>query len=286
MVKNYFRAVRYQNLLIIFFLFWGLIFNYSHVDSSLNLDILLLSFSIILTASSGFLINNLNDIKSDIANHKNQYGFTKRYYLTTYIINVACSFIFLFLSDLSGAWIQLVFYCHLLVISYSILLQHIPLLGNLAVALLCGIVLYIPSVIHREFYFETSFNLNESVVELYVVFCVLFTMARELIKDIEDISGDLTVQSKTFPIVFGINPTKVLIALIFISSTLLLSLGLFRTSFSISSFSFFIPSLVISFVLLFSTLNARETASFQKFSKLIKLQFLFSTLWLYVNALL
>ena len=286
MVKNYFHAVRYQNLLIIFFLFWGLIFNYSHVDSSLNLDILLLSFSIIFTASSGYLINNLYDIKSDLANHKNQYGFTKRYYLTTYIINVACSFIFLFLSDLSGAWIQLVFYCHLLVISYSILLQHIPLLGNLAVALLCGIVLYIPSVIHREFYFETSFNLNESVVELYVVFCVLFTMARELIKDIEDISGDLTVKSKTFPIVFGITPTKGLIALIFISSTLLLSLGLFRTSFSISSFSFFIPSLVISFVLLFSTLNARDTASFQKFSKLIKLQFLFSTFWLYVNALL
>tara|TARA_B100001939_G_scaffold25462_2_gene20622 strand:- start:1539 stop:2399 length:861 start_codon:yes stop_codon:yes gene_type:complete len=286
MVKNYFLAVRYQNLLIIFFLFWGLIFNYNHVDSSLNLDILLLSFSIIFTASSGYLINNLHDIKSDITNHKNQYGFTKRYYLTTYLINVACSFIFLFLSDLSGAWIQLVFYCHLLVISYSILLQHIPLLGNLAVALLCGIVLYIPSVIHREFYFETSFNLNESVVELYVVFCVLFTMARELIKDMEDISGDLTVQSKTFPIVFGINPTKGLIALIFISSTLLLSLGLFRTSFSISSFSFFIPSLVISFVLLLSTLNARETSSFQKLSKLIKLQFLFSTLWLYVNALL
>ncbi len=285
-MKNYFLAVRYQNLLIIFFLFWGLIFNYNHVDSSLNLDILLLSFSIIFTASSGYLINNLHDIKSDITNHKNQYGFTKRYYLTTYLINVACSFIFLFLSDLSGAWIQLVFYCHLLVISYSILLQHIPLLGNLAVALLCGIVLYIPSVIHREFYFETSFNLNESVVELYVVFCVLFTMARELIKDMEDISGDLTVQSKTFPIVFGINPTKGLIALIFISSTLLLSLGLFRTSFSISSFSFFIPSLVISFVLLLSTLNARETSSFQKLSKLIKLQFLFSTLWLYVNALL
>ena len=285
-MKNYFLAVRYQNLLIIFFLFWGLIFNYSHVDSSLNLDILFLSFSIIFTASSGYLINNLHDIKSDITNHKNQYGFTKRYYLTTYLINVACSFIFLFLSDLSGAWIQLVFYCHLLVISYSILLQHIPLLGNLAVALLCGIVLCIPSVIHREFYFETSFNLNESVVELYVVFCVLFTMARELIKDMEDISGDLTVQSKTFPIVFGIKPTKGLIVLIFISSTLLLSLGLFRTSFSISSFSFFIPSLVISFVLLLSTLNAKETSSFQKLSKLIKLQFLFSTLWLYVNALL
>ena len=270
MVKNYFRAVRYQNLLIIFFLFWGLIFNYSHVDLSLNLDILLLSFSIIFTASSGYLINNLYDIKSDIANHKNQYGFTKRYYLTTYIINVACSFIFLFLSDLSGAWIQLVFYCHLLVISYSILLQHIPLLGNLAVALLCVIVLYIPNVIHREFYFETSFNLNESVVELYVVFCVLFTMARELIKDMEDISGDLTVQSKTFPIVFGINPTKGLIALIFISSTLLLSLGLFRTSFSISSFSFFIPSLVISFVLLLSTINAKETSSFSKVKQTYK----------------
>ena len=135
MVKNYLQAVRYQNLIIIFFLFWGLNFNYSHVESSLNLDVLLLSLSIIFTASSGYLINNLNDIKSDLTNNKNQFGFTKRYYLTTYFINVACSFIFLFLSGLSGAWIQLVFYCHLLVISYSILLQHIPLLGNLAVAL-------------------------------------------------------------------------------------------------------------------------------------------------------
>jgi len=286
MVKNYLQAVRYQNLLIIFFLFWGLIFNYSHVESSLNLDILLLSFSIIFTASSGYLINNLNDIKSDFTNNKNQFGFTKRYYLTTYFINVACSFIFLFLSGLSGAWIQLVFYCHLLVISYSILLQHIPLLGNLAVALLCGIVLCIPSIIHRGFNFETTYNLNVSVVELYVVFCVLFTMARELIKDIEDINGDLKIQSKTFPIVFGITPTKGLIALNFISSALILSLGLIRTPFSIASFSFFIPSLVITFVLLFSTLSAKETSSFQKLSKLIKLQFLFSTLWLYVNALL
>ena len=247
---------------------------------------LLLSLSIIFTASSGYLINNLNDIKSDLTNNKNQFGFTKRYYLITYLLNVACSFIFLFLSGLSGAWIQLVFYCHLLVISYSILLQHIPLLGNLAVALLCGIVLYIPSVIQRGFYFETTFNLNESVVELYVIFCVLFTIARELIKDIEDINGDLTIQSKTFPIVFGITPTKGLIALIFISSSLLLSLGLIRTPFSISSFSFFIPSLVITFVLLLSTLLAKETTSFQKLSKLIKLLFLFSTLWLYVNALL
>ena len=286
MVKNYLQAVRYQNLLIIFFLFWGLIFNYSHVESSLNLDILLLSFSIIFTASSGYLINNLNDIKSDLTNNKNQFGFSKRYYLTTYFINVACSFIFLFLSGLSGAWIQLVFYCHLLVISYSILLQHIPLLGNLAVALLCGIVLCIPSIIHRGFNFETTYNLNVSVVELYVVFCVLFTMARELIKDIEDINGDLKIQSKTFPIVFGITPTKGLIALNFISSALILSLGLIRTPFSIASFSFFIPSLVITFVLLFSTLSAKETSSFQKLSKLIKLQFLFSTLWLYVNALL
>ena len=286
MVKNYLQAVRYQNLIIIFFLFWGLNFNYSHVESSLNLDVLLLSLSIIFTTSSGYLINNLNDIKSDLTNNKNQFGFTKRYYLITYLLNVACSFIFLFLSGLSGAWIQLVFYCHLLVISYSILLQHIPLLGNLAVALLCGIVLYIPSVIQRGFYFETTFNLNESVVELYVIFCVLFTIARELIKDIEDINGDLTIQSKTFPIVFGITPTKGLIALIFISSSLLLSLGLIRTSFSISSFSFFIPSLVITFVLLLSTLLAKETTSFQKLSKLIKLQFLFSTLWLYVNALL
>ena len=286
MVKNYLQAVRYQNLLIIFFLFWGLTFNYSYVDSSLNLDVLLLCFSIIFTAASGYLINNLNDIKSDLTNNKNQFGFTKRYYLTTYLLNVVCSFIFLFLSNLSGAWIQLVFYCHLLVISYSILLQHIPLLGNLAVALLCGIVLYIPSVIHRGFSFETTFNLSESVVELYVIFCVLFTIARELIKDIEDINGDLTIQSKTFPIVFGITPTKGLIALIFISSALLLSLGLIRTPFSISGFSFFIPSLVITFVLLFSTLSAKKTTSFQKLSKLIKLQFLFSTLWLYVNALL
>ena len=287
MVKNYLKSIRFVNLILLFLLFWGLLIQHeSKPFSSVNLDTLLLSLSIILTTASGYLINNFFDFNSDAINGKNQFYFSKSHYLISYIIHVLLSFIFIFITDLSGAWIQLVFYCHSLVLFYSVFLQHIPIIGNLSVAVLCGIVVYIPHILQTGFQWDNNFNLHEANAELLVIFSMLFTLARELIKDVEDLKGDQKTNSNTIAVAFGVRTSKILIISVFFTSFLTLVYSCFMTPFTINSLCFFIPTVVITGLLIFKSIKSNNRDAFTELSKLVKIQFFTATVWLYIEVIL
>ena len=287
MVKNYLKSIRFVNLILLFLLFWGLLIQHESKPffSSVNLDTLLLSLSIILSTASGYLINNFFDFNSDAINGKNQFYFSKSHYLISYIIHVILSFFFIFISDLSGAWIQLVFYCHMLVLFYSVFLQHIPLIGNLAVAILCGIVVYIPHILLVGFQWNNNFNLQDSNSELLVIFSMLFTLARELIKDVEDLQGDQKTNSNTIAVAFGVKTSKTLIISVFFISFLILIYSCFLTPITVNSLCFFIPTLVITGILILNSIKSNSKIAFNKLSKLVKIQFLIATVWLYYEVI-
>ena len=287
MVKNYLKSIRFVNLILLFLLFWGLLIQHeSKPFSSVNLDTLLLSLSIILTTASGYLINNFFDFNSDAINGKNQFYFSKSHYFISYIIHVFISFIFIFITDLSGAWIQLVFYCHSLVLFYSVFLQHIPIIGNLSVAVLCGIVVYIPHILQTGFQWDNNFNLHEANAELLVIFSMLFTLARELIKDVEDLKGDQKTNSNTIAVAFGVRTSKTLIISVFFTSFLILVYSCFMTPFTINSLCFFIPTVVITGLLIFKSIKSNNRDAFTELSKLVKIQFFTATVWLYIEVIL
>ena len=287
MVKNYLKSIRFVNLILLFLLFWGLLFQIKSKPFflTINLNTFLLSISIILTTASGYLINNFFDFNSDAINGKNQFYFSKSYYLISYIIHVILSFFFIFISDLSGAWIQLVFYCHMLVLFYSVFLQHIPLIGNLAVAILCGIVVYIPHILLVGFQWNNNFNLQDSNSELLVIFSMLFTLARELIKDVEDLQGDQKTNSNTIAVAFGVKTSKTLIISVFFISFLILIYSCFLTPITVNSLCFFIPTLVITGILILNSIKSNSKIAFNKLSKLVKIQFLIATVWLYYEVI-
>ena len=288
MVKNYLKSIRFVNLILLFLLFWGLLIQLDSKPffSTVNLDTILLSLSIILTTASGYLINNFFDFNSDAINGKNQFYFSKSHYLISYIIHVLISFIFIFITDLSGAWIQLVFYCHSLVLFYSVLLQHIPIIGNLSVAVLCGIVVYIPHILQTGFQWDNNFNLHEANAELLVIFSMLFTLARELIKDVEDLKGDQKTNSNTIAVAFGLRTSKILIISVFFTSFLILIYSCFMTPLTINSLCFFIPTVVITGLLILKSIKSNSRDAFTKLSKLVKIQFFTATVWLYFEVLL
>ena len=288
MVKNYLKSIRFVNLILLFLLFWGLLIQHESKPffSSVNLDTLLLSLSIILTTASGYLINNFFDFNSDAINGKNQFYFSKSHYLISYIIHVLLSFIFIFITDLSGAWIQLVFYCHSLVLFYSVFLQHIPIIGNLSVAVLCGIVVYIPHILQTGFQWDNNFNLHEANAELLVIFSMLFTLARELIKDVEDLKGDQKTNSNTIAVAFGLRTSKILIISVFFTSFLILIYSCFMTPLTINSLCFFIPTVVITGLLILKSIKSNSRDAFTKLSKLVKIQFFTATVWLYFEVIL
>ena len=118
MVKNYFKAIRIKNLGLLSLLFWGLMLHNYSESFSIKTDKILLFLSIITTTAAGYLINNYFDLKSDVINNKNISGLSKKKYYLLYLAHVLLSFIFLFASDISSAWIQLVMVCHFIIYLY------------------------------------------------------------------------------------------------------------------------------------------------------------------------
>ena len=73
------------------------------------------------------------------------------------------------------------------------------------------------------------------IIAIYALFAFITTLIREIIKDIEDLEGDLRINSNTIPIRLGIKRTKYI--------TILLS---FITMISIGYFQYFQYSILAS----------------------------------------
>ena len=84
-----------------------------------------------------------------------------------------------------------------LLIIYNRRLKGMPLLGNLAVALLCALAIYFP---------EFPLPLKNTLPAF--LFAFLATLAREIVKDIEDREGDKVMGMKTFALISGINRSR------------------------------------------------------------------------------
>ncbi len=77
---------------------------------------------------------------------------------------------------------------------YSYKLKRIPLLGNFTVAFLTGLA----------FVFAGSVVGNFKEPLFPFIFAFMINFGREVLKDIEDIEGDLKAGVRTFPIVYGV----------------------------------------------------------------------------------
>lgn len=80
----------------------------------------------------------------------------------------------------------------LLLYVYNVRLKALPLAGNLAVALLCALAIYLPELGGRPDY-----------TLLPALFAFLATTAREIAKDAEDVAGDRLHGALTLPVRYG-----------------------------------------------------------------------------------
>lgn len=177
-----------------------------HLWKSAILDyrFFLLVLSNILIASAGYIINDYYDIKIDTINKPDRVIigkiFKRRIAMTAHtVFNFAGIGIGLYLSKyiflinvLAAVWLWL----------YSNRLKRMPFFGNFSIAALTGL-----SIISVDIYF-LLFNPH---IYVFAIFALLISLIREIIKDIEDIKGDLRFGCKTLPIVFGIRKTKIVI---------------------------------------------------------------------------
>ena len=282
MVKKYFKAIRIKNLALLGLIFWGLMLHNYSESFSFEIDHFLLFTSVIITTASGYLINNYYDINSDKINNKNIEELSKTFYGNCYLLHLFTSLLVLFISDLSPGWLNLVIISHILVYLYSLKLQHWPVIGNLLVALLSSIVLLIPYWLTGTFWELENFNLSENLNQIFVIFCFLLTIKREIVKDMEDIQGDLKTGSYTLAIVAGQKFSKIILSILVLISIGFLIICVLESILNIQNIFFFLTMISLLFAFLYKTYLSFEKSDFKTLSNLLKINFLAAGIWLYI----
>lgn len=226
----YFRLVRWPNLLIIGLIFllirFGLIAGFMEttiLSSCLTgLHWWLMASATVLIAASGNVVNDIFDQDIDLHNRPDQRiigpiitedAAWRLYYvlsglglglgiLLAYLLGNTSNGL-VFLLALGGLW----FY------SYSYKRQF--LIGNLVVAFLAGLTVYLPLLFEMQCD-PQGWRLLPWMpfIVAYAFFATLSTLIRELVKDMEDMGGDARLGCSTVPIVAGVKATKAIVVVL------------------------------------------------------------------------
>lgn len=254
-----------------------------------------LVFSTVLIAAGGNIINDYFDVRADRINKPHRLIITKHITKRSAIlmhwgINFIAFSIALYLSWIMDSFWYL--FIHLLSINvlwfYSMYFKRRFLTGNILIAaltalvpVLVGIYFYQHQLPNTEFYsvklFPFSTANNDPKIILYIalglaIFAFLLNLAREVVKDIEDVNGDLELRSKTLPISMGEKRSKWFIGIVL--SIAVLAAGLFIYLIEAFTFVNVIPGILAALVILiaiFLLFTAREKSQFRRVNHFIKL---------------
>ena len=221
-IISFFKLVRLKNLIII--ALTQLIIKFSLINPFLDNFILsnnqfyLLVLATIFITASGYIINDIYDVRTDKVNKEESIiigkSITSRDAITWYVI-------FNFLGLGLGVYIayvvkqpyySLIFiYCIFSLWAYSKQMKTSFLYGNLQVSLLTALSIFnvalfdiIPNGINKN----NGEIMILRIILFYALFAFIITFIREIIKDLEDMEGDKKIQAKTLAITYGIQKTK------------------------------------------------------------------------------
>jgi len=163
--------------------------------------------------------------------------------------------------------------------------QRKYIVGNMLISILSAFTLYLPwlfEITALEKHVNTTFidlNVLHFKIIFYVIFAYLISLIREIIKDMEDINGDIKSGYRTLPIVSGIKFSKYLVALLI--SLLLIFTIYFQLVFFILPvliyFILFVQLLLIyTLIKLFRSSEKGEYNGLSQICKVIMLTGIFS----------
>ena len=178
------------------------------------LFILVLSSS--LSIASGYIINSFYDSEKDLINRPRKSMLdrlvsqkTKLYvYFSMNLIAVGiASFVSWRVVLFFSAYIFMIWF-------YSHKLKKYAIIGNLTAAFLAvfpffGILIYYYKKQHYDYY-----EIETGIIFAHAVFLFLLLLIREIIKDLENITGDLVTNYQTIPVVYGENISKKVITVL------------------------------------------------------------------------
>jgi 4-hydroxybenzoate polyprenyltransferase len=201
-----------------------------------------------MVIAAGYIINNFYDAEKDLINkpHKTMLDrlVSQRFKLSTYFL---LNFLAVFVASYVSFKAVLFFSSYIFGIwFYSHKLKRIPFVGNFVSATLAIAPFFVVFVYYRNF---------ETVIFVHALFLFLLILAREMIKDLENIKGDIAQNYKTIPIIFGEQFSKYLITTLILISLIpsLLLIVKFDVGYMYLFFIGCIVLLLLFLVLLFKS---------------------------------
>ena len=293
---HFFRLIRLPNLLFIILaqsLFqWCIyksLFPINTQDG--NTQFYLILITSLFIASGGYIINDYFDVNIDQINRPEKVvvgSYISRRWvifwhlifslLGFYITTIAFPFLSFWHIHLSNLLTILLLWF------YSTNFKKNFLIGNVVIAALTAwsiAVVYFSKFTFTELINPPADNLSLlrffKLMMVYSAFAFVLTLVRETLKDMEDMEGDEKFGCKTMPIVWGLKPTKVYIAVwLIVLIAILLMIQLYVIPFGwwysiIYCLLFVVAPLVIVLIKLPKSFTSLE---FRKLSNYIKITML------------
>jgi 4-hydroxybenzoate polyprenyltransferase len=247
---------------------------------------LLVGVMCIITAS-GYIINDVYDYLIDRLNKPDRIWMNKLpetapmqwYYKTVLVGSIPALFLAIsadkwWLFGLYPVFVGLLWW-------YSAYLKKTVLWGNLTVAFFCTGVVALVVYAHQLTIQSIGDQLaaRQYVLVFYIVFAFVSTLYRELVKDLEDVGGDIQYNCKTLPIVYGDQVAR----WIAIFVALCLSVSVCMYSLIISTLSHQVFMLLIAVCTAFSAgmlYRSDSPTHYHHISTFIKVIMLFGLLYL------
>ena len=244
-----------------------------------NLFSLIISSALVI--ASGYIINNFYDAEKDLINKPRKSMLdrlvSQRFKLSSYFV---LNFIAVFAASYVSFRAVVFFSGYIFSIwLYSHKLKRVPILGNLVSAILAITPFFAVFVYYKNF---------DTVIFVHALFLFLLILAREMIKDLQNITGDLAQNYKTIPILYGAKISKLVIAGL-VLLTLIPSL-LLITKFDVGLMHYYfigcVLLLLLFLILLYKSATKKHYVWLHNILKLIIVVGVFSILLIDIDLVL
>ena len=296
LISAFFRLIRWPNLLMI--LITQGLFYYSLVEPVNQNGIfthfdtfyfILFVISSLLIAAAGYIINDYFDLNIDLVNKPDTAIIDKiikrRWAIVMHLFFSFTAILISIYIDLKSATNWLTFsnvICIFLLFGYSVSLKKKLLWGNILISSLTAWVVIVCFLIYYNSFFcdncdSSLFQLFHNrfmrISFLYAVFAFVISLIREVVKDLEDMVGDMRFACKTMPITWGVPATKFFVAVwLVILFVIIVIVQIYVLQFGwLWSMFYCVSLLLVPLVYIFKKLfKAQNAKDYHLLSKVIK----------------
>ena len=246
-----------------------------------------LVISSVFIAAAGYIINDYFDLNIDRVNKPTKMVIDKtikrRWAIIWHLLlSISGILMGIYLSWYTGVfWIAIAHVlCVLALWFYSTNFKKKILSGNIIISLLTAWVVLVPGLANHYLVMENqeiySFIDRSKLLRLtflYAGFAFIISLVREVVKDIEDMEGDLRYGCKTMPIAWGVMVSKVFAGtwLVVLGTTIIIVMGyMLQLEWWVAS-AYCLLFLIIPLIRIFRAIQkATTTSDYHRISNMLK----------------